>query len=113
MKVDYKEIFKLKVMLDDKKIPYEFLDRSLVMDNSLYKPFYQIIVYDPTLDLEEDIRIISVIQGYGTYGENLDLLEIQGCLTKKEEKEDSVKGFLTAKNVYKRILKNYFKDSDK
>lgn len=107
MKVDYKEIFKLKVMLDKKNIPYEFLDRSLVMDNSLYKPFYQIIVYDPTIDLEEAIRIISVIQGYGTYGENLDLLEIQGCLTKKEQKEDCVKGFLTAKEVYKRIAKEY------
>lgn len=113
MKVDYKEIFKLKVMLDDKKIPYEFLDRSIVMDNTLYKPFYQLIVYIPDEELEEKIRLISVVEGYGTYGEKIDLLEIQGCLTKKEEKEDSVKGFLTAKNVYKRIVKNYFKESDK
>lgn len=113
MKVDYKEIFKLKVMLDDKKIPYEFLDRSMVINNTLHKPFYQIIVYIPDKELEEEVRLISVVEGYGTYGEKNDLLEIQGCLTKKEEKEDSVKGFLTAKNVYKRIVKNYFKDSDK
>lgn len=113
MKVEYKEIFKLKVMLDNKNIPYEFLDRCLVMDNALYKPYYQIIVYEPGEELEEKNRIISVIQGYGTYGEKLDLLEIQGCLTKKEQKEDSVKGFLTANEVYKRIVKRYFEIENK
>lgn len=45
MIVNYKEIFKLKVMLDNEKIPYEFLDRSLCLDNALSKPFYQIIIY--------------------------------------------------------------------
>ena len=39
MKVDYKEIFKLKVMLDNANIPYEFIDKSLVMDDMLMNPF--------------------------------------------------------------------------
>lgn len=108
MKVEYKEIFKLKVMLDKANIPYEFLDRSLVQDNSLYAPFYQIIVYQPNQEtVEEAIRLISVIQGYGTYGESSDLLEIQGCLTTRERNVDSVKGSLSAKELFKRIKNNY------
>lgn len=108
--VSYKEIFKLKVMLDKANIPYEFLDRSYIDydRHELQYPFYQIIVYEP-IEYEEPMRIISVVQGYGSYGENLDLLEIQGCLTNKEEKEDSVKGYLTANEVFKRIKKNYNK----
>ena len=58
----------------------------------------------------EPIRLISVIQGHGTYGEKEDLLEIQGCLTPRELEEDSVKGYLTAKEVFKRIKKNYIKE---
>ena len=110
MKVDYKEIFKLKVMLDKANIPYEFLDRSFIDYNKheLQYPFYQIIVYEPNQeDIEEPIRLISVIQGYGTYGENKDLLEIQGLLTNKERKLDGVAGYLSASNVFKRIKKNY------
>lgn len=104
MKVDYKEIFKLKVLLDKANIQYEFFDRSFINydEHSLQYPFYQIIVYKNNGD-----RLISVIEGHGSYGEHLDLLEIQGCLTKKEEKEDSVKGYLKAEEVYKRIKKNY------
>lgn len=110
MKVDYKEIFKLKVMLDKANIPYEFLDRSFIDydEHKLQYPFYQIIVYEPNQeDIEEPIRLISVIQGYGTYGENKDLLEIQGLLTNKERKLDGVAGYLSASNVFKRIKKNY------
>ena len=114
MKVDYKEIFKLKVMLDKANIPYEFLDRSFIdyENHTLQYPFYQIIVYEPNQeDIEEPIRLISVIQGRGTYGEGEDLLEIMGCLTTREEKYDSVVGYLTAKEVYKRIRKKYMEMS--
>ena len=107
MKVDYKSIFKLKTMLDDANIFYEFLDRSIVIDNMIKYPFYQIIVYVPyTEDLEEPERLISVIQGYGTFGSQSDLLEIQGCMS-KDELADDVLGYLTAEDVFKRIRENY------
>ena len=108
MKVEYTQIFKLKVMLDKANIPYEFLDRSYIdyEKHELQYPFYQIIVYEP-IEYEEPIRIISVVQGHGTYGENLDLLEIKGCLTDKEYEQDSVAGYLTAEEVFKRIKKEW------
>ena len=57
MKVNYKEIFRLKVMLDNENIPYEFFDRSLVMDYMLKEPSYQIIVYEPNqYDLLPDLE---------------------------------------------------------
>lgn len=110
MKVKYTEIFKLKVMLDKANIPYEFLDRSYIdyEKHELQYPFYQIIVYEPMQEDDlEPIRIISVIQGHGTYGESEDLLEIQGCLTSRESEYDNVAGHLDAKNVFKRIKKKY------
>lgn len=105
MVVELKEIFKLKVMLDNVNIPYEFLDRSYINyeKHELERPFYQIIVYDK----ETNNRLISVIEGYGTYGVNSDLLEIQGLLTDEESENDSVVGYLTAENVFKRIKDNY------
>ena len=114
MKVNYKEIFRLKVMLDNENIPYEFFDRSLVMDYMLKEPSYQIIVYEPNQDdFEEPVRLISVIQGFGTYGNIEDLLEIQGCMTPKESSYDSVLGYLTAKEVFKRIKKHYYEKLEK
>ena len=110
MKVDYKSIFKLKTMLDDANILYEFLDRSIAIGNIIKYPFYQIIVYVPyTEDLEEPERLISVIQGYGTFGNQSDLLEIQGCMSRDEMNADSVLGYLTAEDIFKRIRKNYHK----
>lgn len=108
MIVNYKEIFKLKVMLDEANIPYVFFDRSFINydEHELQYPFYQIIIYEKYQE-DEEFRLISIIQGHGTYGEKEDLLEIQGCLTPRELEEDSVKGHLTAKEVFKRIKKNY------
>lgn len=103
MLVDYKEIFKLKVMLDNASIPYEFIDRSYVISNEIKYPSYQIIVYKQS---SKD-RLISVVEGFGTYGGQDDLLEIMGCLTEKEEQEDSVLGFLTANEVFERIKKHF------
>ena len=108
MKVDYKEIFKLKVMLDMAGIDYEFLDRSYKMN--IKSTFwdgewihFQIVIYK---DKKKEKRLISVIQGNGTIGESEDRLEIMGCLTKEEEKFDSVLGYLTAEEVFKRIISN-------
>lgn len=120
----YTEIFKLKEMLELAEIPYLFIDKYkeekiLMNKNNYFKMLehYQILIYDDMRDmmhegelypiLEEEKRVISIIQGYGTYGSNVDLLEIMGLLTEEEEKEGSVVGYLSAENVFDRIEKYY------
>ena len=126
----YKEIFKLKEMLEKAEIPYIFIDRfeedRKLMENNEYlneylkdKEYYQILLFNDFREVMEhyntykvfdnEKRIISIVQGYGTYGEEDDLLEIMGLLTEEEEKIDSVTGYLTAEDVFNRIVK-YFKD---
>ena len=126
----YKEIFKLKEMLEKAEIPYIFIDRfeedRKLMKNNEYlneylkdKEYYQILLFDDFREVMERYNtykvfdnekiIISIVQGYGTYGEEDDLLEIMGLLTEEEEKIDSVTGYLTAEDVFNRIIK-YFKD---
>ena len=111
MKVEYKEIFKLKDMLDKSDIKYEFIDRTDIRFNN---PFYQIVVYEKYNDWNElsdykPKRLISVIEGWCSYGGDKDLLEIMGCLTEEEKKHDDVKGYLTAENVFERIKKEWNK----
>ena len=126
----YKEIFKLKEMLEKAEIPYIFIDRveedRKLMKNNEYlneylkdKEYYQILLFNDFREVmkhyntykvfDNEKRIISIVQGYGTYGEEDDLLEIMGLLTEEEEKIDSVTGYLTAEDVFNRIVK-YFKD---
>ena len=126
----YKEIFKLKEMLEKAEIPYIFFDRfeenRKLMKNNEYlneylkdKEYYQILLFNDFREVMEhyntykvfdnEKRIISIVQGYGTYGEEDDLLEIMGLLTEEEEKIDDVTGYLTAEDVFNRIVK-YFKD---
>ena len=126
----YKEIFKLKEMLEKAEIPYIFIDRfeedRKLMKNNEYlneylkdKEYYQILLFNDFREVMEhyntykvfnnEKRIISIVQGYATYGEEDDLLEIMGLLTEEEEKIDSVTGYLTAEDVFNRIVK-YFKN---
>ena len=126
----YKEIFKLKEMLEKAEIPYIFFDRfeenRKLMKNNEYlneylkdKEYYQILLFNDFREVmkhyntykvfDNEKRIISIVQGYGTYGEEDDLLEIMGLLTEEEEKIDSVTGYLTAEDVFNRIVKD-FKD---
>ena len=126
----YKEIFKLKEMLEKAEIPYIFIDRfeedRKLMKNNEYlneylkdKEYYQILLFNDFREVMEhyntykvfdnEKRIISIVQGYGTYGEEDDLLEIMGLLTEEEEKIDDVTGYLTAEDVFNRIVK-YFKN---
>ena len=126
----YKEIFKLKEMLEKAEIPYIFIDRfeedRKLMENNEYlneylkdKEYYQILLFNDFREVMEhyntykvfdnEKRIISIVQGYGTYGEEDDLLEIMGLLTEEEEKIDDVTGYLTAEDVFNRIVK-YFKN---
>lgn len=98
MTTKYTAIFTLRNMLAAAGIKYEFKDRSskiIDFEN------YQIRVYEP----KSGKQIISVIEGRGTYGEEENLLEIMGCLTPEEEKDDRVLGWLTAENVFERIVK--------
>ena len=100
----YNSIFRLRDMLDKEHIPYEFLDRSYDVLN-YHHTHYQIVVNKP----KSTERLISVVEGNYTYGGEGDLLEIMGCLTKEEYKQDSVVGWLSAEEVFKRIKKNYKK----
>ena len=92
----YTEIFKLKRMLDKIDLNYEFVDRS-----TYYFEQYQIMIHD------NGKRIISVIEGDYSYGGDLNKLEIMGLLTDEEKELDSVVGWLSADDVYERIMKYY------
>jgi hypothetical protein len=50
---------------------------------------------------------MDAIEHYASYGRSEDLLEIMGLLTSEEEGYDSVKGYLTAEDVFQRIKKHY------
>lgn len=100
----YNEIHKLHEMLLDAGIEHEWVDRNptgypkQVTSTHLIDFGWQIVVYRPN-----GSRLISVIEGYGTYGVINDLLEIMGLLTPEEEEHDSVCGYLTAEDVFERI----------
>ena len=93
-----KEIFKLKKMLEDAKIHFVTDDRSDFYD--LFQIGY------PDLPKSGNC-VCSVIQGYFTYGNEDNKLEIMGLLTDEEVKHDSVVGYLSAEEVFKRIESHY------
>ena len=99
----YTEIFKLKKMLEEAGIPFEFFNRS----NGNFEG-YQIIYRHQTEQLDD--FACSIIQGDISYGGNKNLLEIMGLLTEEEKKQDSVIGFLTAEEVFKRIKEDWEND---
>lgn len=104
MRTKYTEIFKLKEKLDAIDLEYEFHNRA---PKDIGYEHYQIILLD-----ENNNRIVSVIQGNGTYGGNNNKLEIMGLLTPEEEEHDCVLGWLTADEVYERIM-NYYGSREK
>lgn len=87
----YKEIFRLKEMLEKEKIPFIF--RNIFGGFQINYP-----------DIRN--RVCSVIEHEYSYGHNLDLLEIMGLLSEGET-DDDVLGHLTAENVFNRIYKHY------
>ena len=104
----YTEILKLKTMLEEANIPFTFTDdfwgvnkleesgKPKLYLGELFRnkyPAYQIRLGD----------LADVIQHDGSYGNRQDLLEIMGGLTEKEQEEDSVLGYLTAEEVFKRF----------
>jgi hypothetical protein len=87
----FTEIFRLKKMLEEAKIPFRFSE-------NFHGGFH--IVYS-----FEGKEICSVIEHDFSYGREKDLLEIRGLMTEQEMKEeqDTVLGYLTADNVFERI----------
>lgn len=59
------------------------------------------------LEYNNEERICDVIQHCGSYGNRQDLLEIMGGLTEEEQENDSVLGYLTAEEVFKRFKQCY------
>ena len=102
------EIHRLREMLQKAKIPYELWNRNVLLDpRQVTKDIdwgWQILVYK-----EDGECLISVVQGWGTYGYNADKLEIMGLLTPEESKMDGVAGWLTADDVFQRI-ERYWKE---
>lgn len=90
----YNEILRLKEMLTQHKIPFDF---------SEFHGGYHICY--PS----ENNVICSVIEHDGSYGREEDKLEIQGLLTEQEleETDDTVLGYLTAEDVFARINKHF------
>lgn len=107
----YKEIFKLKRMLEKADIPFEFVeyfgydryDKSILSEYPDIMDHYQICY--PS---KGENQKISVIGGFGAHGYEKDKLEIMGLLTPWERFEgNTVVGWLTAENVFKRIKKDW------
>ena len=98
----YKEIFKLKKMLEDAKIPFDFYERDVDIEVKTIIPEWEHwhINYPSKKDC-----VISAIEGTGTYGAEEDKLEIMEELTEEEVKHDTVEGWFTAENVFERIKK--------
>ena len=86
-----KEIFKLKELLEDANIPFEFIERKEMEG-------YQ-IVYE-----HNEKFVCSVIQHKFSYGYDVNLLEMLGLT-----KYDDVEGYLSAEEVFERIKKHYRK----
>ena len=96
VKQKYNEIFKLKSLLEENHIPFEWIELNDLRNG------YQICYPE-----KDEKRVCSVIEHSFSYGNEKDLLEIQGLLTADEEKCDSVLGNLTADDVFQRILSHW------
>lgn len=99
VKQKYNEIFKLKSMLEENHIPFEWLEHKDLRNG------YQICYPE-----KNEKCVCSVIEHSFSYGNEKDLLEIQGLLTAEEEYDsvyDSVLGNLTADDVFQRILSHW------
>lgn len=89
----YQEILKLDKMLTAANIPH-----------TLVKMFDGWQVIYPK---DGARRVMDAIEHFGSYGNEQDKLEIMGLLTPEEKKNDTVLGYLTAQDVFKRIKKHW------
>ena len=96
-----KEIDRLAFLLERDDIPFEREEVSTVPGIELTRIQYP---------CDKDF-VCSAIQGTYSYGGKMNLIEIMGLLTPKEEEQDEVVGYLTADEVYERIKKHYKRGS--
>lgn len=97
----YKEIIRLHEMLEENDIPH-VIRRWLGG---------WMVCYPVARPLEN--CVMDAIEIPGSYGASEDKLEIQGLLTPWEYAHDSVAGYLTAENVFKRIKKHWEENHEK
>ena len=96
--MEYKEIFRLKEMLEQAEIPFDFEDlHGMLLDG------WQISYPNCSNKM-----VCSVIEHKFSYGNDADRLEIMGLL-KPEERSRGVIGWLTAEDVFQRI-KNHWEE---
>lgn len=90
------EMNKLMWLLDNALIPYELVYQDWTDSIQVWYP-------------SKENAICDVICHRFSYGGDEGLLEIMGLLTDEEAEYDSVVGWLTAKNVFTRIFRHYYK----
>lgn len=95
-KVNTREMTRLVNMLGGANIPYEIHEAWGGLR----------IAYPNNTDI-----VCSVIQHGFSYGGKEGYLEIMGLLTEEEDERDSVKGWLTAEDVFERISNHFSKTS--
>lgn len=94
---NYKEIYKLRNMLENAGIPFVFENRFLNGAALMYP--------------SKEAFICSAVEHDRSMGRAEDKLEIMGLLTKEERKYDMVAGYLTAVDVFERIKKHWLNNT--
>lgn len=108
--MEYKEILKLKKMLEKANIPFKFTD-DFFNTKSIHielRQQIQDLIKDQypaySIQIIKNSKVLcDAIENTLSYGNEEDLLEIMGGLTEEEQENDSVLGYLTAKEVFKRF----------
>lgn len=105
------EIERLHKMLLDAGIEHDWCDRTPPGYNKWHERYpdwlgekknwgWQIRMYSPNRK-----QVISAIEGFGSCCYDADLIEIMGLLTPEEKEYSRVVGWLTAEDVFERIVR--------
>lgn len=103
----YKEIRRLDNMLIQAEIPHYFRSHMGGFQITYFGPKGQPDVEPGHIVGSGFGAICSAIENPGSYGSEDDKIEISGLLTEEEYRVDSVKGHLTAEDVFERIKKHW------
>ena len=90
----YQEILKLDSMLTEAKVPHKL---TRLFDG------WQVCYPDD----DPHIRVCDAIEHRGSYGVGGDMLELMGLLSEDEMRLDSVKGWMTAQEVFDRVIEHF------